>query len=54
MAWAQGRRDRGYVRGGGGGCQCFRYFKDLHVIKSIKDRAKAVSPLVKFDFSLYE
>ena len=27
----------------------FRYFRDLHVIKSIKDQAKVVAPLVKCD-----
>ena len=27
----------------------FRYLRDLHVLKSIKNQAKVVAPLVKYD-----
>ena len=32
----------------------FRYLRDLHVLKSIKNQAKVVAPLVKYDIPCYE
>ena len=39
---------RGVANGGFAGCH-FRWFRDLQVLKSIKDQGKVVAPVVKYD-----